>query len=82
MAKLIDRHHILHDHYHIAKINQLSEVPSSIVHRLSFVLPALSVKLKECKPGDLIDLHMWGQPMTMTYEVCQYLVVTYALEHA
>jgi hypothetical protein len=68
-------------HYHIATVGQLNELPSQVVHMLSMVKNVVRIKVEAHKPGDTVDCNMWGQPVTMTYEVARHLATLHALEN-
>lgn len=68
--------------YHIATVEQLAELPSSIQYSLKYVTNVLHFKLSKHRPGDTVDCKLWGQKLTMTYDVLLYIVVTSTLESA
>ena len=66
--------------YHIATVGQLNELPSQVAHTLSVVKSVISLKVAWYQPGDTINYNMWGQPVSMTYEVARHLAVLHELE--
>jgi hypothetical protein len=66
--------------FHILTVGQLDDLPSSVVYQLSRVMGVLHIAVNLRRPGETIDCRMWGQPVSMTYEVARHLAVLHKLE--
>ena len=65
--------------YHIATIAQLSELPSSIAVNLGRLPPFLEYPFKNTAPGMTVRTPMYGETISIAYDVAQHLIVMHKL---
>lgn len=66
--------------YHIPSVENIHDLPSSIQFQMSRTGRDLKRQLAARKPGDTLRTQLFGEYITMPYEVAQHIVAVYNLE--